>query len=171
MVLHFCCTFLASTRHTFMMKSKAPERSFQWSELGRRSADVGHALDEFGEVTVTRSGEVLRLAPAATPTMVEFTQSLWPCSPSWSSWNSLPSSRCSTAAWPWTKALPADDQIALAHEVGELAEICAELGSWSPLAVSLAAWRGTARAWFEGFAPLAPIEIAGPLDAPALRPS
>ena len=51
------------------------------------------------------------------------------------------------AAWPWTRALPADDQLALAAEVGPVVEMCDSSGDWTRLLDVMADWRRTARAY------------------------
>ena len=68
-------------------------------------------------------------------------------------------------AWPWTRALPANDQLELAAEVGRVAEMSESLGTYRPLLDVIADWRRTARTWADGFVPLEPIEIDEVLHA------
>jgi hypothetical protein len=140
--------------------------SFQWSELARRSADVGAALDEFGEVAVQRGSQVLRLGPPDSPDVVLVFRDL--CRLLSSMVNSdSPEHVTATLemAWPWTRALPAKDQLELAAEVGRVAEMSESLGTYRPLLDVIADWRRTARAWADGFAPLEPMKIDEMLHA------
>lgn len=134
--------------------------SFQWSELARRPADVGAALDQHGEVTVQRGAQALRLGPPDPPEVVQVFRDL--CR--------LLSSLANTdepehvtlileIAWPWTRALPPKDQLELVGEVGRVAEMSESLGTYRPLLQVIADWRRTARALADGLAPLEPIEI------------
>ena len=150
-----------------MTTSAAP--SFQWSELARRSADVGAALDAHGEVTVQRGAQSLRLGPPDSPDVVQVFRDLCRLLSSLvRSDNPEHVTAVLEMAWPWTRALPATDQLELAAEVGRVAEMSESLGTYRPLLDVIADWRRTARAWADGFAPTAPVEIDE--DLPAARP-
>ncbi len=141
-----------------MAKVAERQHNFSWSDLGRRSTDVGDALDEFGEVTVIRGGEVLRLAPAAAPSIIEVTRILSAVLSKLVELGDTPTlTKVLAAAWPWTRPLPTDDQLLLAREVAGAVEICEDLDTWAPLAQVLADWRRTARAWAEGMRPIGPV--------------
>lgn len=134
--------------------------SFQWSELARRPADVGSALDEHGEVTVQRGSQSLRLGPPDSPDITQVYRDLCRLLSSLvSSDNPEHVSSILAMAWPWTRALPANDQLELVAEVGRMAEMSESLGTYRPLLDVIADWRRTARAWAEGFVPLEPIEV------------
>ena len=120
---------------------------FQWSELARRSADVGEALDEFGEINVVRGTQTLHLAPPPARPMTDLLRDMCRIlSAVISVDSSAHVSMILNTAWPWTRALPDDDQLLLAKEVGPIVEMCESLGTWQPLFDVLADWRGTARA-------------------------
>jgi hypothetical protein len=123
---------------------------FQWSELARLSVDVGEALDEFGEIDVIRGTQTLRLGPPPAQTVADILRDMCRVfSAVISVENSEHVSMILNTAWPWTRALPADDQLLLAKEIGPIAEMCESLGTWQPLLDVLADWRGTARAHAE----------------------
>ncbi len=142
----------------------ATTAEFQWSDLARHSRDVARALDDQGEVTVTRGTRTYRIAPPdheITTVLRDLCQLLSAVV------DTEQPDRVRTilnAAWPWTRVLPADDQIALAAEVGPLAQTCESVGTWRPLLDSLAAWRGTARAWADGAAPVGPFDASRPVE-------
>jgi hypothetical protein len=143
---------------------------FQWSELARRSADVGEALDEFGEINVIRGTQTLRLAPPPTQPITDVLRDMCRVlSVVISVDNSTHVSMILNTAWPWTRALPADDQLLLAKEVGPVAEMCESLGTWRPLLDVLADWRGTARAHAEHSG--AAVVIEAPTGTVASRPA
>lgn len=123
---------------------------FQWSDLARRSPDVADALDEAGEVTVTRGSRRYRIAPPDQDVAVVMRDLCRLLSAIVATERPDRVREILNTAWPWTRVLPVDDQILLASEVGPLAETCEALGTWRPLLDSLAAWRGTARAWAIG---------------------
>lgn len=134
--------------------------SFQWSELARRPADVGAALDEHGEITVQRGSQALRLGPPDSPDIVQVFRDLCRLLASLvSSDNPEHVTAVLGAAWPWTRALPANDRMELAAEVGQVAEMSESLGSFRPLLDVIADWRRTARAWADGHVPLEPIDV------------
>lgn len=134
--------------------------SFQWSELARRPADVGAALDEYGEVTVQRGSLALRLGPPDSPDVVQVFRDLCRLLSSLvQSDNHEHVTSILGMAWPWTRALPANDQLELAAEVGRVAEMSESLGTYRPLLNVIADWRRTARTWADGFVPLEPIDI------------
>lgn len=148
--------------------STMPAPGFQWSDLARRSGEVGDALDEFGEVSVTRGALVLRLGPATPDPVVAAMRDL----------ARLLAALVQTdqpdhvvtvlnAAWPWTRALPDVDVVELAREVGSVAELSESVGSWRPLLESIADWRRTARAWADG---ARPVTVDEPSGEPLLRP-
>lgn len=152
-----------------MATTTEPRHAFQWSDLSRHSTEVGNALDEYGEVTVTRGAQSLRLAPSTEPEIVEVTRAL-----------------CSVLArlvelgkpdlvksvlghaWPWTQVLPEDDQLTMAGEVASSAEICESVGTWQPFITAIEDWRRTARAWAQG--DITPTVIDEPLDTVVQRP-
>lgn len=135
--------------------------SFQWSELARRPADVGAALDLHGEVAVQRGSQALRLGPPETPEITEVFRDLCRLLASLVSADE-PAHVTSIleAAWPWTRALPPSDQLLLAVEIGPIAEMCESLGSYRPLLDVIADWRRTARAWADGGASLGALDVA-----------
>lgn len=140
--------------------------SFQWSELARRPAEVGAALDEYGEVTVQRGSQALRLGPPDPPDVAQVQRDL--CRLLFalvSSDNPEHVIAILEMAWPWTRALPANDQLELAAEVGRVAEMSESLGTYRPLLDVIADWRRTARAWADGLVPLESVEIAEELHA------
>lgn len=140
--------------------------TFQWSELARRPADVGAALDEYGEVTVQRGSQALRLGPPDSPDVVQVFRDL--CRLLSSMVKSDSPERVTVIlemAWPWTRALPAVDQLELAAEVGRVAEMSESLGTYRPLLDVIADWRRTARAWADGVVSLEPMEIDEVLHA------
>jgi hypothetical protein len=141
---------------------------FQWSDLARRSGEVGEALDEFGEVSVTRGGVVLRLAPAIADPAVTALRDLSRLLAALVS-NDQPDHvvMVLNAAWPWTRALPHDDVLELAREVGGVAEMSESLDTWRPLLDTIADWRRTARAWASG---ARPADIPMPAATPVRRP-
>jgi len=144
--------------------------SFQWSELARRSAEVGAALDEHGEVVVKRGAQTLRLAPQESEETVLIIRDLFHLLTGLASSNSPEFvSKVLEAAWPWTRALPAHDQILLVKEVAPIAEMSVSLGTYRPLIEELANWRRTARAWADGCTPIGPIDE--PYGALARRPN
>jgi hypothetical protein len=145
--------------------------SFQWSELARRSADVGAALDEFGEVSVLRGSQALRLGPPDSPEVLQVFRDLCRLLSSMVT-SDTPEHVTSILemAWPWTRALPAKEQLELVAEVGRVAEMSESLGTWRPLLEVLADWRRTARAWADGFVPLTPLEIDEVLHAERPEP-
>jgi hypothetical protein len=65
-------------------------------------------------------------------------------------------------------SVPAEDQVELAREVGDVGEMCESLNTWGPLIEALNDWRRTARAWAEGARPVA---IVDAVDLPAARPA
>ena len=75
--------------------------------------------------------------------------------------------RILTAAWPWTRVLPTDDQIELAHDIAQAAEVSESLDAWRPLLDVIADWRRTARAWADG---ARPVSVEEPIEQPARRP-
>ena len=123
---------------------------FQWSDLARRSPEVGQALDEAGEVIVTRGSHKYRIAPPDHEVATVMRDLCRLLAAVVATEQPEHVRMILNAAWPWTRALPTDDQIALAAEVGPLAETSEALQTWRPLLDSLAAWRGTARAWAAG---------------------
>ncbi len=144
--------------------------SFQWSELARRSAEVGAALDEHGEVMVKRGAQTLRLAPKDSDETVLITRDLFHLLTGLASCDSPELvSKALTTAWPWTRSLPAHDQILLVKEVAPIAEMCVSLGVYRPLLEEIASWRRTARAWADGCTPIGPINE--PYGALARRPN
>jgi len=144
--------------------------SFQWSELARRSSEVGAALDEHGEVMVKRGAQTLRLAPKDSDETVLIYRDLFYLLTGLAKSDSPELvSRVLVAAWPWTRALPAHDQILLVKEVAPIAEMCVSLGNYKPLLDELASWRRTARAWADGCTPIGPIDE--PYGALARRPN
>lgn len=150
--------------------SAATAPSFQWSDLARKSIDVGEALDAHGEVTVVRGAVSLRLAPEAPADVKDVLTSMCRLLVALVAHDEPTQvSRVLESAWPWTRALPAADQVALAAEVGPIAEMCESLGDWSPLIDVIADWRRTARAWASGATPVA--RVADPLGTEVERPS
>jgi len=152
-----------------MAPSTAAPR-FQWSELARRSSEVGEALDTFGEVTVQRGSQTLRLGP---PQPAEVTQVFHDLCRLLGSLTTAGQPDLVTTvlerAWPWTRVLPHDDQLALAAEVGSMAETAESLGTFTPLLEVLADWRRTARAWADGEG--RPILVDEPAGTAVARPS
>lgn len=150
-----------------VMDTIAP--SFQWSDLARRSGDVGAALDDFGEVTVVRGAQTLRLGPPPSRDITTIVRDMCGLlSALVASDTPHQVTRVLEAAWPWTRALPKADQIALAAEVGPVAEMCESLGSYKALIDVIADWRRTARAWAEDGA--APIVVPKPVGSEVSRP-
>ncbi len=150
-----------------LMDTIAP--SFQWSELARRSGDVGAALDDFGEVTVVRGAQTLRLGPPPSRDITTIVRDMCGLLGALvASDTQHHVTRVLEAAWPWTRALPKADQIALAAEVGPIAEMCESLGSYKALIDVIADWRRTARAWAEEGA--APIVLPKPVGSEVPRP-
>jgi hypothetical protein len=144
--------------------------SFQWSELARRSAEVGAALDEHGEVMVKRGAQTLRLAPQDSDDTVLVIRDLFHLLTGLANSDEPEMvTRVLTTAWPWTRALPAHDQLLLVKEVAPIAEMCESLGVYKPLLDELANWRRTARAWADGCTPIGPIDE--PYEALARRPN
>ena len=149
--------------------SAAVAPSFQWSDLARKSTAVGHALDTHGEVTVLRGAVSLRLAPTPAADVQEVFSSMCRLLAALVAQDEPDHVvRVLEVAWPWTRALPADDQIVLAAEVGPMAEMCESLGDWTHLLETIADWRRTARAWASG-ASNQPIPL--PLGDDAVRPT
>ena len=143
--------------------------SFQWSELARRSAEVGAALDKHGEVMVKRGAQTLRLAPKDPDDMELITRDLFHLLTGLANAESPElASKALSIAWPWTRALPAHDQVLLVKELAPIAEMCVSLGVYKPLLDELASWRRTARAWADGCTPIGPIDK--PYGALARRP-
>jgi len=141
---------------------------FQWSDLARQSTAVGNAIDEHGEVTVTRGGQTLRIAPQVPHPIFAATHDLCRLLTALVALDEPDHvTRVLNAAWPWTRALPAPDQIELAREVGDIAEMCESLDTWRPLLDVIADWRRTARAWADGARPVTNED----LDLPAARPA
>lgn len=135
---------------TVLLMSTITAPNFQWSDLARRSGDVGEALDNFGEVTVVRGNQLLHLAPPLAHPIQEVLRDM--CRLLTALVDSDDTSlviRVLESAWPWTRALPADDQVALAREIGPIAEMCESLGNWTSLTNVVADWRRTARAWVD----------------------
>lgn len=140
--------------------------SFRWSELARRPAEVGAALDQHGEVTVQRGSQSLRLGPSDSPDVVQVFRDL--CRLLSSLANSGEPGQVTVIlerAWPWTRALPPKDQLELVGEVGRVAEMSESLGTYRPLLDVIAHWRRTALAWADGLAPVEPIAIDDVLRA------
>jgi len=116
--------------------------NFQWSDLARQSSRVGDALDEFGEVTVTRGSQVLRLAPQAPDPVVAATRDLCRLMSALVQIEAPDHvTKVLNAAWPWTRALPVEDPLELAREVGEAAEMSESLGTWRPWLDVVEDWR------------------------------
>lgn len=140
---------------------------FQWSDLSRRAVEVGQALDDFGEVRVRRGSRSYQMA-LSDDQIAHVLRDLCRLLSAVVATESDEHTRAIlNAAWPWTRALPTDDQVALAHEVGPLAEMCESLDTWKPLLDSIAAWQGTARAWASG---AVPTSVRKPLGSPVARP-
>jgi hypothetical protein len=151
------------------MTSSALAQNFQWSDLARRSSEVGQALDEFGEVSVTRGAQTLRLSAAETHPILDTTRDLCRVLTALVELDEPAQvRRVLNAAWPWTRALPSEDQVELAREVGDVGEMCESLNTWGPLIESLNDWRRTARAWAEGARPVAITDV---LEHEATRPA
>lgn len=129
---------------------------FRWSDLARKSTEVGKALDDDGEVIVTRGSRSYRIAQSDPDIALVLRDMCRLLTAVVQTDTQEHAQVILTSAWPWARALPPKDQIALAEEVGPLAESCEALGTWRPLLDSLAAWRGTARAWAEGYVPTGP---------------
>lgn len=142
--------------------------SFQWSELGRRSGEVGAAVDTYGEVTVVRGSQTLRLS--ARPS-IESTGVLGDLCRLLSALTEVDEpdhvSLVLATAWPWTRALPEDARLAFAAEVGPVMEMCESLGSYNALTNLLNDWRRTARALADGERPAV---IDEPLGTAASKP-
>lgn len=134
---------------------------FQWSDLARRSPEVGEALDEAGEVVVTRGSRRYRIAPPDVEIAAVLRDLCRLLSAVVATEQPDHVQAILNAAWPWTRVLSAEDQFALAAEVGPLAETSESLDTWRPLLDSLAAWRGTARAWAAGATPVGPFKGTG----------
>jgi hypothetical protein len=151
------------------MTSSALAQNFQWSDLARRSGEVGNALDEHGEVSVTRGAQTLRLGPAKAHPILDTTRDLCRVLTALVELDE-PNQvrRVLNAAWPWTRALPGEDQVELAREVGDVGEMCESLNTWGPLIETLNDWRRTARAWAEG---AQPVVVDGMLGRVAARPA
>lgn len=161
------CGPLAGTVHAMARTTTA---SFQWSELGRRSGEVGDALDAYGEVTVVRGSQLLRLAvPTERSIMDTLREMCRVLTVLVKDDDSTHVTKILNVAWPWTRALPEIDQIAFAREVGSVAEVCESLNSWRQLIDLVADWRRTARAWADGEASLVRVET--PIEALATRPT
>ncbi|TRZ79288.1 MAG: hypothetical protein D4R92_05080 [Actinobacteria bacterium] len=144
--------------------------SFQWSELGRRSVEVGDALDAHGEVTVVRGSQMLSLAvPTERSIMDTLREMCRVLTVLVNDDDSTHVTKILNEAWPWTRALPLEDQIVFAREVGSVAEMCESLNSWRQLIDLVADWRRTARAWADGEASLVRVET--PVEALATRPA
>jgi hypothetical protein len=144
--------------------------SFQWSELARRSADVGAALDTHGEVIVQRGAQSLRLGPPEPADMTLLTRDLFRLLTTLANVDNpeFVSSVIETA-WPWTRALPTDDRVLLIKEIAPIAEMCESLGIFKPLLDEIAGWRGTARALADGCTAVGPFDE--PYGALAVRPN
>ena len=129
--------------------------AYQWSDLSKHAPKVRASLDRDGAVEINVNGAPYVLAPRTAPTIVDITRQL-----------------CSllaavveigddgllrgvlNKAWAWTRVLPPDDQVQLAHEAAATAELCESLDTWAPLAELLIEWRATARAWAEHAIPV-----------------
>lgn len=144
--------------------------SFQWSELARRSAEVGAALDAHGEVMVQRGAQSLRLGPPESEEMALLTRDLFRLLTTLANLDNaeLVSSVIETA-WPWTRALPADSHVRLINTIAPIAEMCESLGTYKPLLDELRDWRRTASAWADGCRPVDPIDK--PYGALVVRPN
>jgi hypothetical protein len=144
--------------------------SFQWSELARRSAEVGAALDAHGEVMVQRGAQSLRLGPPEPADMTLLTRDLFRLLTTLANVDNpeFVSSVIETA-WPWTRALPVDSRIHLVATIAPIAEMCESLGTYKPLLDELRDWRRTASAWADGCRPVDPIDE--PYGALAVRPN
>jgi hypothetical protein len=154
--------------HTVCMTPTTSAPRFLWSDLGRRSADVGHAIDDYGEAVVIRGTAELRLAPAPGPDIVDISRQLCAVLARLAELGDAETlRRVLHAAWAWTRPLPDDDLIELAHEAGHTAETCESVGTWGPLAELLTEWRYTARAWAEG---ARPVHVDEPEALPPLIP-
>lgn len=136
----------------------APQ-SFLWSDLARHPKDVGEALDQHGHVTVSRGSQVLRLAPDTSDPIVNVMSDLCRILTALIDLDK-PDQVVAilAAAWPWTRALPTEDQLLLAKEAGEVGAMCESLDVWKPLLTVIADWRRTARAWADGASPLASLD-------------
>jgi hypothetical protein len=144
--------------------------SFQWSELARRSAEVGAALDAHGEVMVQRGAQSLRLGPPEPEEMILLTRDLFRLLTTLANLDNADFvSTVVETAWPWTRALPADDRVLLIKEIAPIAEMCESLGIYKPLLDELAGWRGTARALADGCTAVGPFDE--PYGALAVRPN
>ena len=150
------------------METATAQQAFQWSDLARRSSDVGHALDEYGEVTVTRGAQTLRIAPQLSHPIVDTMRDLCRILTAVVAVDSDNVSQILNTAWPWTRVLPHSDQLELATEAGAVAETCESLGTWEPLLIVLADWRRTARAYAQGHGPVDVVDVDGRL---ARRPT
>jgi len=150
------------------MSSTVTATAFQWSDLAKRPTVVGDALDASGEVTVIRGSKTLRISEPEHDVATVMREMCGLLSAVVAT--ESPERVCVilSVAWPWTRVLPTDDQVALAAEVGPLAETCESLGTWRPLLDALSAWRGTARAWASGLGPVGPFE--DPLNTRVKRP-
>lgn len=137
---------------------------FQWSDLAKRSPEVGESLDQGNEVIVTRGHRQYVLAPLHSDVRQVIGDLCRLLSAVVESESPEHVSTILTAAWPWTRALPASDHVRLAEEVGPLAELSESVGTWKPLVDALAAWRGTARAWASGATPVGPFDSADELE-------
>jgi hypothetical protein len=144
--------------------------SFQWSDLARRSAEVGAALDAHGEVAVQRGTQSLRLGPPEPEEMTLLTRDLFRLLTTLATLDNPEFvSTVVESAWPWTRALPADDRVLLIKEIAPIAEMCESLGTYKPLLDEMAGWRGTASAWADGCRPVDPIDE--PYGALVVRPN
>lgn len=149
------------------MQTTTTAPGFQWSDLARRSGEVGNALDEFGEVLVTRGAQTLRLSPQTTHPIENVMRDLCRILSALVAHDPTHVNLVLNAAWPWTRVLPFEDQVMLAVEAGEVAETCESLGTWEPLLTVIADWRRTARAYAQGLRPIVVDDLDG---RPAARP-
>jgi hypothetical protein len=151
-----------------MATASCAPQAFQWSDLARRSSEVGDALDADGQVTVTRGSQVLTITRASSESTNEAITDLCRILAALVRVGDPSSVRSVlNAAWPWTRVLPDVDQLELAREVGDTAEICDSLGTWGPMGGLLGDWRRTARAWADGGGPT---HIVEPMEILAARP-
>lgn len=142
---------------------------FQWSELARRSAEVGAALDAHGEVMVQRGTQSLRLGPPEPEEMTLLTRDLFRLLTTLATLDDPEFvSRVVETAWPWTRALPADSRVRLVNTIAPIAEMCESLGTYKSLLDELRDWRRTASAWADGYGPVDPIDK--PYGALVVRP-
>lgn len=143
---------------------------FQWSELARRSAEVGAALDAHGEVMVQRGTQALRLGPPEPEEMTQLTRDMFRLLTTLASLDNPEFvSTVVETAWPWTRALPVESRVRLVNTIAPIAEMCESLGTYKPLLDELRDWRRTARALADGYGPVDPIDE--PYGALAVRPN